>query len=127
MSHQPKISTVEAFVLVIVAIIADVLSLIPIINWLVWLGMSAVMLYLKFIKGILPASNLIAFLIEFIPGLSALPLYTIGMIATIIIDRRPEGALARAAQKAAQVTATKRPIAKTGVVLKAPVGGLQKA
>lgn len=108
MENQPKISTVEAFILVVVAVIADILSVIPILNWIAWLGMGAVMLYLKFGKGILPMGNLIAFVAEFIPFVSVLPLYTAGIALTIWVDWRPESAVAQATQKATDTVGIKR-------------------
>ena len=112
MEHQPKISTVEAFIMIIIGIIADILSIFPGINILVGISMAGMMFYLKN-KGIMSIVNLIAYIAEYIPLLSILPLYSAGLIATIIIDRNPK--LSAAVEKAA--------LAK-GV--KTPVGGLKK-
>lgn len=99
--------------MVIIGIIADILSIVPGLNVLVAVGMAGMMFYLKN-KGIMPMVNLIAYIAEYIPLVSILPLYTVGLIATIIIDRNPK--LSAAVEKAAALKE-----------VKTPIGGLKKA
>lgn len=127
MENQPKISTVEAFLLIVVAIIADVLSVAPVLNWIAWLGMSGVIIFLKYGKEIMPMGNLVAFIAEFIPFISILPLYTAGIALTIWIDRHPTGVIAQTAQKAQDAVKRQRggAVPKTAVPgVKSPVGSI---
>ncbi len=92
MQNEPKISTPEAFIWVTVCIIADVLSIFPAVNLIVWVIMApSQWLYLK-TKGVQSQRALISSIIEIIPGLSVLPAYTFGAIITIYLDRHPEQA-----------------------------------
>lgn len=106
MDHQPKLSPIEAFIFIFVSVIADLLNWIPIVNWIVGISMSLSLLYLK-IKGVLPVANLLAYLAEFIPFVSILPMYTTGAIATVIIDRNP-----RLREKIAKVASVAKPTIK---------------
>lgn len=119
--RQPKISTVAAFVLMTISIIADLVGAIPFANIIVALLMLPVRLYL-WVKEVKGWYNTAATVAEFIPGVSMLPMYTFALAATIYIDRHPK--VAALAQKAR--------VAKSGVkgakISGAPqVDALQKA
>jgi hypothetical protein len=133
MDNQPKISGVEAFLLISVTLIIDI---VPII--LIFFGLPdffipgllglATLFYLK-MKGISLVRDLIASIGELIPYVSALPLKTAGMILTIWIDWHPQGALAKAAEKATQAIKIKRGVkgARPGAAVpgvKSPIGAI---
>jgi hypothetical protein len=87
MEGEPKISTVEAILLVLIALLADAINWIPVVNWVVTLiTLPAFQLYfiLKKVRGLYAlAGNLI----EFIPILSILPGVTAGVVGVILLDR----------------------------------------
>jgi hypothetical protein len=89
MEHQPKISIPEAMLLMIIAIIADLIGWIPIVNWVVAIFMFPItQLYFR-LKGVKGFFSLIGNLAELIPVISALPAYTFSIGATLLIDRSP--------------------------------------
>lgn len=97
MEHEPKISTAEAMLWVLVCIIADIISIVPIINWIVWIIMfPATWMYFKS-KGVQSQTALVGSIIEVIPVLSILPGYTVEMLVAIYMDRHPKGQLAKVA------------------------------
>lgn len=88
--QQPKISTPEAILILMLTLIADLISVIPIVNWLVSIIMfPATQFYLR-LKGIKSLYMTIGNVIELIPVLSALPAYTTAMAITIYVDRHPQ-------------------------------------
>jgi len=116
MEHQPKkpkISTVEALLLIIVGVIADLINWIPVVNWVVAAFMFPVTQIYFRLKGVKGVYGLVGNLIELIPFLSVLPAYTFAFAATIYIDRKPESAAAKAVEKAA---ITKKPLTVKGKV-----------
>lgn len=83
---EPKISTAEAILLIIFALIADVINLIPLINILATvITFTLTQLYFR-MKGIKATFNMVMQFLEFIPVISALPLTTVGVIVVIILD-----------------------------------------
>lgn len=106
--QQPKISTPEAILILMITVIADLISIIPVINWLVSVVMFPVTQFYLRMKGLKGTTMLIGNIIELIPGLSALPAYTTAMTITIYIDRHPK--IAANVQK---LTTIKKPLAKT--------------
>lgn len=106
MEHEPRISTAEAIIWILVCILADIISIIPIVNWLVWIIMfPATWMYFKS-KGVQSQTALVGSIIEVIPVLSVLPGYTVEMIMAIYMDRHPRVAAVTA--KAAAITPTIR-------------------
>lgn len=100
MEHQPKISIVESVFLILFIAVADILELVSelldevvigvILSWVIdIISIIVVQFYLRF-KGVKGVYSLVTNIAEFIPVLSALPLRTFGIIATIIVDRVPE-------------------------------------
>lgn len=87
MENQPKISTTEAYYLIVFAIIADLINWIPIVNFLVTaVTLPGFQFYFK-IKGVKGIYSLAGNLAELIPVVSILPAITAGVITTIIVDR----------------------------------------
>lgn len=85
-----KINTAEAILLIMCAIAVDAINWVPVVNWIVGIvALPATQLYLR-LKGIRGVHMFIGNLIEFIPIVSALPVYTAAMAATIYIDRHPK-------------------------------------
>ncbi len=82
--------------------ILDLISIIPILNIITAIiATGSIQLY-YFIKGV-PGwyASLAGDIIEYIPALSALPGITLGVIATILIDRATATKLGQTALKAA--------------------------
>lgn len=101
-AKMPQISAIAIALLIIFALIADVLTLIPIINVFVTLTVSPVLyLYWK-IKGVPAYPTLIAGAIEIIPVVSMLPSITAGILAVVLIDRFGASKLGKAAPKITQ-------------------------
>jgi hypothetical protein len=135
MDNQPKISLPEAFILVIGALIIDIVPIICVLfgmpdffipGIISWISVF----YLK-MKGLSLIRDVVASALELIPYVSVLPAKTVVMCMTIWADRHPEGAIAKATEKAARAIPIKRPVA-TAVPAKAPgiktpVGGLSKS
>jgi len=105
---QPKISTPEAILILMITAIADLISIIPLVNWLVSVVMFPVTQFYLRLKGIKGTYMVIGNIIELIPILSALPAYTTAMAITIYVDRHPK--LAMVIQKTAS---SKNPMVKT--------------
>jgi len=109
-SHEPKISIVEIFLGLAVVGIADLVELLLLAFGLddFWISdlvaFPITQLYLR-LKGVRGNYSLIANCIELIPYVGALPLRTIGFLATIYIDRHP--ATQRVVNVAKKGTATK--------------------
>ncbi len=84
-----RISKKQAVALMIVALVFDILSLIPVVNWIVWiLNWIIFPLWFKlqgvsYIKGKRLALAGLSSIIEIIPILSILPGYTVSMIFMI--------------------------------------------
>jgi len=91
MANEPKISTSEIVYIGLVFILFDANGFA-----LIWVGLDDVWIldilsllstfYLK-MKGVSLVSDLLAKAIEAIPWVGVLPMYTIGWIGTIILDR----------------------------------------
>lgn len=90
MENQPKISTPEAILILMVTVIADLISIIPLVNWLASAVMFPVTQFYLRLKGIKGTYMMIGNVIELIPILSALPAYTTAMAITIYVDRHPK-------------------------------------
>lgn len=88
--QQPKISTPEAILILMITVIADLISIIPVINWLVSVVMFPVTQFYLRMKGIKGTYMLVGNVIELIPVLSVLPGYTTAMAITIYVDRHPQ-------------------------------------
>lgn len=101
MDNQPKISLPEAYFLVSFAVIADLINWIPIVN--IISGTATLLGFqLYFImKGVRGIWSLAGNAVDLIPGLSALPAVTAGVLATIIIDRATASKLGQTALKTA--------------------------
>ena len=108
MEQQPKISTPEAVLILMVTAIADLISIIPLMNWLVSVIMFPVTQFYLRLKGIKGMYMLIGNVIEVIPVLSALPGYTVAMAITIYVDRHPQ-----IAAKIQKTASSKSPAIKT--------------
>ncbi|MBA3551212.1 hypothetical protein H0W32_03330 [Patescibacteria group bacterium] len=84
-----RISQKQAVALIIVALIFDILSLIPVVNWIVWiLNWLTFPLWFKlhgvsYIHGKRLALAGLSSIIEIIPFLSILPGYTVSMILMV--------------------------------------------
>ncbi len=103
MEYEPKISTAEVILGTIVCLIADLLSIIPVINWVVWIIMApSLWLYFK-MKGIPRRYALIGIIIEVIPIISILPGYTVEWLVAVYMDRHPDSKLAKVANAASVV------------------------
>ena len=107
--QQPKISTPEAILILMVTAIADLISIIPLVNWLASIVMFPVTQFYLRLKGIKGMYMMIGNVIELIPILSALPAYTTMMAITIYVDRHPK--LATKVQKMPSARKTSAKIA----------------
>ncbi len=88
---EPKISGVEATLLIIVAIVADLVGLIPIVNIIgTLISLAITQAYFR-IKGVKATANLVAQAIDLIPVLSILPATTVGVAIVLWLDRHPKG------------------------------------
>jgi hypothetical protein len=108
--EEPKFSLVEIILLLMIAIPADILepivafiSPIPVVGLIALMAMWFVDLIVFFIiqfwlimKGVKGLWALSANLLEMIPYINALPLRTIGLLATIYLANHPK--MAQAAQ-----------------------------
>ena len=85
---QPKISSFDATILIIVAVIFDLFNWIPIINiFITFVSLVGFQLYF-FLKGVKKAKySLAGNVFELVPALSILPAITAGVVATIIAQR----------------------------------------
>jgi hypothetical protein len=104
---QPKISTVEMLLIGFVFVVFDTIGIILVLFalddfWIIDILTSVIFFYLL-IKGVPPMRQLIAWLLELVPWLGALPLLTIGWIATVWLDRHPESGAAKLATAGAAV------------------------
>ncbi|GEM_PF-1993283 len=142
MENQPKISTVEAFILISGAGLIDATGIALLLFGLDDLFLLDIVgatsqLYFR-MKGVSKAGlDLVTTAGEMIPYLGALPLKTAGILMVIWADRHPEGVIAQAAEKAAAKVPIKR--GKGGVAparggataqsagIRTPVGGLQQS
>ena len=126
MEHQPKISLVEAFILLSYIGLTDVVGLVLVLFGLDdffildILTFPVTQIYFR-MKGIPKAGYDVAGNVaELIPYLGALPIRTLGVALVIWADRHPSGVVAQTVAKAAKATPTK----PTGI--KTPVGELGK-
>ncbi len=91
-----KIGTITAFILIFVAILVDLLSLIPLLGSILgpgfWICINIYFWYvgLGIVNARRLASGIISTLIELIPILQWLPSVTLGMILVIIMIRLEE-------------------------------------
>ena len=108
--QEPKISIVEAYFLIVFAIIADLINWIPIINILTTIVTLPVFQFYFMIKGVKGIYSLAGNIAELIPGLSVLPAITAGVVTTIIVDRVQ-------AKTGVDVTKTIKPKAKASVTV----------
>ena len=82
-----KLSTLQRFVLICIALLADLINLVPFLNILITAVVEPSLgIYFR-IKKLTIAPTVIATIIEFIPGLSAIPGITLGVIITILYDQ----------------------------------------
>ena len=130
MEAQPKISVVEIVFITPLFVLTDAIGVV-----LGLMGMDDIFIldivrtipsqtYL-WLKGVRGTHMLIANLAEAVPYLGALPLATVGWLATVWIDRKPEGVAAKAVQKTAKVA----PIGKDGSAILRPTNleGIKKS
>ena len=122
MDHKPKISDAAAFLLMSLAIIADLLNWIPIANWIVTLITLAIFQIYFRIKGVAGIYGLLGNLGETIPLVSILPCISFAVGYTIWVDRHPKSTLAKVS-KVAEVAKGKFP-GKTQAGIKTPIGKL---
>ena len=118
MEHQPKISLIEAYLLVTFALIADLINWIPFLSWVVTVITLPAFQFYFFMKGVRGVWSLGGNIVEFIPGLSALPAVTAGVVDTILIDRAAATKLGQAGLAAAGPVG-KLAGGKTGLLKKA--------
>lgn len=104
---EPKISTVEIIFLLFATLIADLLSVVPIFNWVVSAVMFPTMQFYLKMKGVSGAYALVGNVIELIPVLSILPAYTAAILMTIYIDRHPTSLVAKTVEKVTKVVPAK--------------------
>lgn len=134
MNNEPKISIVEAFLLISYIGLTDAVGLILVLFGLDDFFILDIMtfpvtqLYFR-MKGISKAGyDVAANLAELVPYIGALPIRTFGVLTVIWIDRHPEGAIAQTVEKTAEKIPVKgggtTKIAPAGVAIKTPVGGL---
>ncbi len=87
MNNEPKISPVEIYFLMALAIVVDLINWIPLVNVPVsFVALIAFPWYFKK-KGVPAYPAIISGLVGFIPVLSVLPETIAGVIACIILDR----------------------------------------
>lgn len=130
MDNQPKISTLEAFLLLSGTGLMDAIGIVLVIFglddfFILDILGSATQFYFR-MKGINKAGyDLAASALEVIPYVGALPLKTIGVLAVIWADRHPEGTVAKITEKAAAKIPFKGGKGiQTVPGIKTPVGGL---
>ena len=112
METEPKISVVEIIVLLFFGIIADLLSIIPVVNILVAIVMGAItQIYFRF-KNVASGASLVGSLIELFPVLSVIPAHIASILLTIYIDRHPDSKLATTAEKVVAIKNPKGSLAK---------------
>ncbi len=100
---EPKISGVEATLLIIVAVVADLIGLIPIVNIIgTLISLAITQAYFR-IKGVKATASLVAQLIDLIPVLSILPATTTGVAIVLWIDRHPKGIAAKTTNLASAI------------------------
>lgn len=88
--QRNKISDVEAILLIIGGLIADIINWIPGINVLVGIVVFPItQLYFR-AKEVKGTYSLVGNIIELIPFLSVLPAYTAAFAVTIYVDRHPK-------------------------------------
>lgn len=104
---EHKIGSAAVVVLIIVSIILDILSIfeVPIADIIAWIIEVPMLLYFYYtgasqLRQI--AANILAWLAELIPIIDFLPLYTIGIIIVVVLDRNET--LARIASKIPQTS-----------------------
>lgn len=130
MENQPKISTVESFLLLSAAGLVDAagigLLVFGLDDFFILDMFSTTTQFYFRMKGVSKAGyDLAATIGEWIPYVGALPLKTAGVAAVIWADRHPESTITKVAQKAA---VKKAPMAASQVPgIKTPIGGLKKA
>lgn len=124
METEPKISVVEIIVLLFFGIIADLLSIIPVVNILVAIVMGAItQIYFRF-KNVASGASLVGSLIELFPVLSVIPAHIASILLTIYIDRHPDSKLATTAEKVVAIKNPKGSLAKRAEI--APVTAISE-
>jgi len=99
MDNKPKIQAVEIYLLLVFAILLDAINAIRGLNIPI-AALSLPCFYFYFKSKKVPAyPEVIAQIIEFIPGLSAIPATTAGVIVCIILDRMIASKMGRVALK----------------------------
>ena len=101
MKPEPKISLTEAYLLIVFAIIADLLSIVPLLNDIVAVIFTFGSQIYYFMKGVNGIAGIAAEIIEFIPVLSILPGTLLGVVLVILIDRAAATKLGQTALKTA--------------------------
>ena len=111
MDHEPKISLVEALLLVMYVGFTDLIGLVLVFfaldDFFILdvLTFPVTQIYFR-MKGVNKAGyDVAANLLEIVPYLGALPIRTVGILAVIWADRHPEGLVSGAAQIAGRATA----------------------
>jgi len=110
MDHEPKISLVEAFLLVMYVGFTDLIGMVLVLfaldDFFILdvLTFPVTQIYFR-MKGVSKAGyDVTANLLEIVPYLGALPIRTVGVLAVIWVDRHPEGLVSGAAQIAGRAT-----------------------
>lgn len=103
MEYEPKISDAEAIIGTIICLIADVLSIIPVVNWVVWIFMAPSLWFYFKMKGVQSRYALIGSIIEVIPIISILPGYTVEWLVAVYMDRHPNSKLAQVTGVASKI------------------------
>ncbi len=114
---QHKIGDAAVAVLLIAAIILDIISCfeVPIADILAWIIEIPILLYLYYagasqLRQV--AANVITWLAELVPAIDLLPLYSVGIIIVIVLDRNET--LARIASKIPQTKSASGALASGG-------------
>ncbi len=114
----------EIIVLLFFGIIADLLSIIPVVNILVAIVMGAItQIYFRF-KNVASGASLVGSLIELFPVLSVIPAHIASILLTIYIDRHPDSKLATTAEKVVAIKNPKGSLAKRAEI--APVTAISE-
>jgi len=109
-----RVEGMEIFFMVFFALIADLLTLIPLVGMVVgWIFWRFIYGYLILIRGIRPnrkgvASGLVSSILELIPLIQMLPTITAGVILIILSTRRDDKKKAVVQKKPVQEEASKK-------------------
>jgi hypothetical protein len=107
--HEPKMSVVEVFFLLVYVGIADLIGLIIVFfgadDFWILDALTAPINYYFYRKGVNTNAYNVVTITELIPYVGALPLKFFGVLAVVWADRHPESAVAKVAEKAGKAAA----------------------